>query len=242
MQKVEELKTKALEYMRDSGFPIREKITVAVDDKLPFMGYTTEQNGKPHIVIAKWALATEMVMGLLIHELSHVYRIETNHPSHNGRIHNKILRSIFKNTHIHEYQEEILRNTINNLQDLYADDMSFAVYKAHLTLSSLNEFFLGWIRPVVSPTTEQKRWQNAGALLNAAFAQANIERHEITDTGNKIEKAEKAFLQKCDPKIAKKFDHFKNIMVTLPDPITDKDFEKLLRGYIKGFLKLTIHS
>ena len=67
MQNLDESKYRALSLMQSAGFPISEEISVAVDEKLPFMGYTTEKSGKPLIVVSKWALASEMLIGLLIH-------------------------------------------------------------------------------------------------------------------------------------------------------------------------------
>lgn len=235
--KTEELKHNALSYMAESGYPIREAVLLEVDPTLPIMGYTTERNGKTLIVISEWSLATDMVMGLIIHELSHVYRTESGHPSHNFRLHTGVLQQLFGIEPPH-YRLEVVRNAINNLQDLYADDISFAVYKKHLQLPDLNEFFLGWIRDPLPATSVRNRWQNSGLLLNAAFAQANLERHGIEDTNEKVKKAISDFLEKIDPNLAKQFAYFKNFMVQLPEDISDENFANLLMEYLHELIIL----
>src|SRR5690242_4061708 len=124
MQKVEELRRHALALMAEKGFGIAEDVQISVDEKLPFMGYTTEKNGKTVIVIAGWSLKSDMSMGLIIHELSHVYRTQAGHPSHNTALHNQVLFEVLGKKRVYPYQQESLHNIINNLQDLYADDIS----------------------------------------------------------------------------------------------------------------------
>jgi hypothetical protein len=225
--------------MADAGYAITQPIIFEVDDKLPFMGYTTERENKTVIVVAQWALKTDMVMGLLIHELSHVYRTESQHPSHNFALHNQVLNHLFKNRHPADYQTEILHKIINNVQDLYADDISFAVYIKDAKKDSINEFFLGWVHPALPKiTTVAHRWKSAELLLSAAFAKANLERHHIADKDDKITKAVNQFLFYTDPIQAKRFTEVKNMMVSFPETITDQAFGKLLTTYILTFLSL----
>lgn len=237
MQSLEELKSHALGIMQSAGFPISEEITVASDEKLPFMGYTTERNGKPLIVVSKWALSSDMLIGLLIHELSHVYRTETNHPSHNFALHNKVLRTTLHRRKLLPYQQEIIRNIINSIQDLYADDVFFKVFK-HNT-SNLTDFFLSWIHKPVRGSSTKSTWTNAGYVVSAAFAQANLERHRVEDPDGKVEEAVKDFLSQSKPRMIQGFNYFKKVMVNLPKHITAEEFEKLLRKYIQEYLSLT---
>lgn len=239
MQTLDEIKNHALELMQSHGFKITEDISIAVDEKLPFMGYTTQRNGKPLIVVSKWSLSTDMYMGLIIHELGHVYMIEKNHPSHNPAIHSHAAQKALQGKRISPYQIQILHNIINNIQDLYADDISFPVYINNSGMNDLSAFFLSWIhKPIPNPKTEQDAWKNAEYLLGAAFAKANLERHKVTDTNGKIEKAIKLFLSKVDKKLTKKFNYFEKAMVNLPVKTSDTKFEKLLEKYLSEFLPL----
>lgn len=239
MDKLQERSELALELMAEFGYPIEEEVLFEVDEKLPFMGYTTERDGKTLIVVAGWSLATDMSMGLIIHELSHVYRIQSFHPSHNSSLHSQVLHDFFHDTPIPQYQHEILHTIINHLQDLYADDISFEVYITK-TNENINEFFLGWIHtPLTGAETLEDKWKNAQLLLSAAFAQANLERHHVVDTGHKLEQAIANFLSKLDKKYVIKYEFFKTMMVHFPEKVTDEEFKKYLTKYIAEFLKLT---
>src|SRR2546425_985668 len=71
----------AIEVMRKAGYDIGNKVKVVVDPNLPFMGYTMPQGGNFTIVVSGGAVGSGLLEGLLVHEMSHVYRIQTNHPS-----------------------------------------------------------------------------------------------------------------------------------------------------------------
>jgi len=237
MPTLEELKTHALRLMKEAGFAISEDIGIEVDQKLPFMGYTSEKNGKRVIVVSKWANSSGMLMGLLIHEMSHIYRIESGHPSHNDALQNKAVDMVVGHRKLLSYQQEILFNSINSIMDLYADDIFFTVMKGKTT--TVADFFLSWIHRPVGTSNTKKQWTNAGYMVSAAFADANLERHNVPDTDGKIKKGIQEFLSESSPEIAAKYPYFKNVMTHLPEKITEKEFGKLLVDYLHNFLSLT---
>ena len=237
MEKLEEIKTHALRLMGEAGFTINEDISIEVDETLPYMGHTMKKNGKPHIVVSKWANTSGLLMGLLIHELSHIYRIETRHPSHNDALQNKAVDIVVRKKKLLPYQQEIIFNNINSIMDLYADDIFFTVMKGRTTTHA--DFFLSWIHKPVTGSITKKQWINAGYMVSAAFAQANLERHEVPDTGGKIAKGVQEFLSESSPEIAENYSYFKNFMTRLPEKITEEEFGKLLVDYLHNFLNLT---
>jgi len=121
----------ALKMMKDSGFEIPDKIEVVVDPKLPFMGYSTKRrSGGSVIVVSGMALKSGLVEGLLIHEMCHVYRTNTNHPSHNSELLNTVGHAVIHRNQLTEsYQLDLIRQAVNHIQDLYADDISFQVFQ-----------------------------------------------------------------------------------------------------------------
>lgn len=235
MNNLEELKKQATSLMTKTGFPLTGEFEVELDEKLSYMGYTTERNGKPLIVVSGKALNGNMALNLLIHELSHLYRIQSGHPSHDQRLLLAIISWVMHGKVVHPYQEKILHSIINNIEDLYADDISFKIFTKG---ERLNEFFIGWIHEPIKSKTIEDKWENAEKLLSAAFAQGNLERHHIVDTDEKMQRAIDEFLSKCDEKSGEKFTFFKKFMVALPEKVTEKDFEKLLTTYLSEFLKL----
>src|SRR2546422_4572095 len=76
----------AIEMMRKAGYDIGTKVKGVVDPKLPFMGYTRPQGGNFTIDVSGGAAGSGLLEGLVVHDTSHVYRIQTNQPSHKGQI------------------------------------------------------------------------------------------------------------------------------------------------------------
>ncbi len=234
-EKLDALKEKALHLMKSAGFPLTEKIDVVVDETLPYMGYTTAINGQPTIVVSGDALKGDMALNLLIHEMSHQYHIQISHPSHDDQLLTSIIAWVMHGRAVLPYQEKILHSIINNIEDLYADDISFAIFDKN---ENLNQFFMGWIHQPVKAKSIEDRWENAEKLLSAAFAEGNLKRHHIKDTDDLIQKAIQEFLTQCEPKVASEYDFFRDFMVNLPKELTEKEFEKLLTTYLSKFLKL----
>lgn len=236
LQKLESLKDEAILLMQKAGYPLQTAISVELNPNLPYMGYTTEQDGIPLIVVAEFALKNNQALNLLIHEMSHIFRIQSGHPSHDQVLLTAVTAWVMHGRAVEPYQEKILHAILNNLQDLYADDISFKIFEKN---ENLNEFFMNWIHePVVAKTIED-RWENAEKLLSAAFAQGNLKRHGIADTGGKVAKAIEKFLEKCDKRVAEKYFFFNEFMVQMPENVTEKEFEKMLTQYLSEFLKLT---
>lgn len=234
------VKEQALAMMDDAGFPVPEHVDVILDENLPYMGYTTEQNGRPVIVVSGDALASGAAINLLIHELSHVYHSLHNHPSHDYQLLTAITAWVMHGQAVEEYQEKILHSILNHLQDLYADDISFKIFNENSPEIDLNEFFLSWIHtPHKKTKTQVQQWENADALLGTAFAQANLQRHNIADKGGHVEKAVRTFLTQVNKPMAAKYEFFKKFMLLMPEEVTKKQFETMLITYLNEFLKLT---
>ena len=121
---VSKAREKALSMMRDAGYDIGKDVDVVIDPKLPFMGYTAPQRDGFRIVVSGGSVESGLLEGLLVHEMSHIYRIRTGHPSHNGTILQESVEGLGK---MEPYQEKILFDLLNDIQDLYADDISLQV-------------------------------------------------------------------------------------------------------------------
>ena len=238
-EQLEKAKEQALALMKVAGFSLKEDISVTLNPDLPYMGYTTEKKGKSVIVVSGKALESGAAVNLLIHEMSHAYRFQINHPSHDSELIFSLVRWVTQGRVIESYQEKSIYAIVNHIQDLYADDVAFKVFAKTPQQMNLNEFFLSWIHKPHATHSSKDIWENAEFLLDAAFAQANLERHDVKDTDEKVEKAVQDFLSKVDKKLAPKYDYFKKFMVDLPKEVTKKEFEKLLIEYLSEFLKLT---
>jgi hypothetical protein len=239
---VEKATRDALRMMKDAGFEISSKLKVVVDPKLPFMGYSTKRSGSDVIVISGMALKSGMVEGLLIHEMSHIYRINTNHPSHNHELLDRVGHFIINRSHLtRAYQIKIIQQAVNHIQDLYADDVAFRVFRQSglFPPDQAFNFLLDWIndKPVDSRSAKAV-WLNIGIMLDNCFALSNMMRHSVTDINNQAENKVQKFLSQTNERMKKEFPYFKDFMMNLKENITEKEFEKNLTDYLIKIIEL----
>lgn len=119
---VKRARAAAIEMMAKAGFKIQDNVTVKVDPKLPIMGYTMPQGQGFTIVVSVGAVGSEMLQALLVHEMSHVYRISTNHPSHNGDILEEAVAKLANNSLRYDYQRKI----IHDVAEAFLFDLALA--------------------------------------------------------------------------------------------------------------------
>lgn len=242
-QQLDIYKEEAKELLKKCGFPLSENIFVGIDAKLPFMGYTTvNKNNEPLIVVSKMAVDSGNVIGLLVHEMGHIYQTEQKHPSHNFPLLEKAIDYALQGEKLSSFQSDILHNIVNCIEDIYADDVSFEVFKKFpqktFPLKNMNEFFLSWVHKPLTAKTQKDKWQNAEFVVDAAFAKANLIRHAIPDTNEKMEREIETFLQHVDPANAKLYEYFETFFIQLPKTISETEFGRLVIEYIHTFLSL----
>jgi len=232
----------ALRSMRDAGFLISGKVEVSVDADLSFMGYSTQRAGGNVIVVAGRAVESGMIEGLLIHELCHIYRTEQNHPSHNKESMNRVGYHLLHEYELSkDYQVKTIQQAVNHIQDLYADDISFRVFKKSQTFTEeqAHAFFLDWINEEPAKGKSIKtRWLNVGTMLNNCFAFSNLTRHKIRDIEGKAQKAVERFLSKTDKDMKEAHLYFKEFMTNLKEDVSEQQFEKDFTEYLNKIVKL----
>jgi hypothetical protein len=228
--------------MRDSGFAVSGKVEVSVDADLPFMGYSTQRAGGNVIVVAGRAVESGMIEGLLIHELCHIHRTEHNHPSHNRELLNRVGYHVLHEYELSkDYQIKTIQQAVNHIQDLYADDISFQVFKKSkaFTEKQSHAFFLDWISDTpLKGESVRTRWLNVGTMMNNCFAYSNLTRHKIRDIECKVQKAVEQFLSQTDEDMKEAYLYFKDYMTNLKENVTEQQFEKDLTEYLNRVIKL----
>jgi len=228
--------------MKKSGFGIKSDVEVAIDPQLPFMGYTTPQGRGYRIVVSGGAVGSGMLEGLLVHEMSHIYRMENNHPSHDAEVNEEAIEKIGKQYLSHEYQQKIVHDLLNDIQDLYADDISMKVIKKGQILEpgQINSFLQDWVKdePIESGSPEKDRWVNASIMVHNARAIGQMTRHSIEDTGGKAAESNKRFLSRMPPTTASQFQYFEDLMINLKENMTRDQYRKLLADYLNRFLEV----
>ncbi len=239
-ESVQKARQTAIEMMKKASFDIGTKVKVVVDPKLPFMGYTMPQGGNFTIVVSGGAVGSGLLEGLLVHEMSHVYRIQTNHPSHNGQILEEAIDNLGKKTVLRDYQQKIVHDLLNDIQDLYADDISFKVLRNTPIMESdqMTRFLQDWAKDEPAKTRDPAMdgWVNASIMAHNARALAQMNRHTIEDTGERTGRANQMFLDQVSPDIAGEFDYFRNTLTNLREDMVANEYRKLLAEYLDRFV------
>jgi len=241
---VDEALKDVLHMMARAGFGIDEDVSVVVDRNLPFMGYTSRQWQKHTIVVSGMAVRSGMLKGLLAHELSHVYRNVTEHPSHDEHIIAQLASSFISNYKLDaDYQRQILHQVINHVQDLYADDITMKILATDNGLfdpKQLEGFFIEWIKkePVKTDVNKRDRWANAAIMLSNSFALSNMQRQNINDHDRRAKLKSDAFLSRISREAAKEFSYFNDFMVGLKDQVTEAEFQQEMKEYLARFFQV----
>jgi hypothetical protein len=164
----------AVERLAKAGFPVKSKVRLLVDPNLDIMGYASEEGGIQHIVIAEWALQSEMLGGLLFHELAHIYHTERRSPSHKFKVTNAIITEFSQREGLNERETGYLVEGFNDLQNIMVDDIVFAAMEESEKRQA-QRFFSGWLTEAPSgyPLVD------ASALVRNAFAMASMKRHKL---------------------------------------------------------------
>jgi len=233
---------KAVELMAASGCMIPDNVKVSVDPKLPFMGYTMPTRQGFNIVVAGGSVGSGMLEGLLVHEMSHIYRIHTSHPSHDAEILSEAVDNLARKTPLRDYQQKIVHDLLNDIQDLYADDIAFRVFRKMPLIRSdqMTEFLQSWVKEDVAKTGDVRydNWSNASTLAHNARAIAQMARHNVEDTGRIAAQANQRFLAQVSPNITKDFDYFRDILENLNENMTPAQYKRLLAEYLDKFLEM----
>jgi hypothetical protein len=166
----------AIDRLDKAGYHVRSKVRLLVDPNLDIMGYANEEDGIQHIVVAEWALQSEMLGGLLFHELAHIYHTEKRSPSHKFKVTSAIITEFSQREGLNERETGYLVEGFNHLQNVLVDDIVFAVM-LESERRQTQSFFSGWL-------TEQPSGYalvDAAALARNAFAMASLKRHKLLD-------------------------------------------------------------
>lgn len=228
--------------MKEQGFGIKSPVEVAIDPQLPFMGYTMPQARGYRIVVSGGSVGSGLLEGLLVHEMSHIYRMENNHPSHDAEVIEEAIDNLGKEHLLHDYQQKIVHDLLNDIQDLYADDISMKVIKKSpiFQQGQINSFLQDWVKdaPVESNNPKIDRWVNASIMVHNARALGQMTRHGIEDTGGKAAESNMRFLSQMPPAASSQFPYFKKLMINLKENMTREQYRKLLSDYLIRFLEV----
>ncbi len=169
------------------GLPVRVQVRDDPDERT-WAGHHDDH----HVLnISRQAATSAMARELALHEFSHMARHEEGHPSHRQSTEEVLFltlagRSIERRKLAHCYQIS------NHCKDIYADDITLAVAPAE----KLVQFLESRLAAAVSDVPPAVPWPDSrlvsGAAdpditaVNAAFALALVERHDLVDSDHRL--------------------------------------------------------
>ncbi len=140
--------------------------------------------------MSKQAASSAMAPELAVHEFAHMARYEQRHPSHMQSIEEVLYlalagRSVERRKLAHCYQ------IANHMKDIYADDITLSVGPGEKLLSFLESSLAAAVADRPSPPRPGVERISPGAdpeitAVNAAFALALAERHDLVDDDHRL--------------------------------------------------------
>jgi len=204
------------------GVPIRLPVSLVIE-KMPIMGATESTKDGHRLHVAAHAVSGGMLDGLMAHEAGHMVRIEHQHPSHLPEVHRRILEAIEIPAKDTRPFASVARETINHVEDIYADDFSVQVIGRGRNLAP---FFSDWIHNSARPGPS--RWATVGNGVTVGFALGNMARHRIRPEDGVARVAE-TFAREADvPSVSSFADSFRD----LPDTDKTAPIERAMRDLL----------
>lgn len=231
---------KVLAAMADMGYPVDARVEFRFDPELPIMGYSRPLRRGYRVVAGRSALQDKLLVTLLAHEISHVQRMASGHPSHSQ----EAIRAAYDGLHLdgpqEPYHDEILHDAINNVEDLYADGIAFDIMRKMDAVppEGIGGFFLAWMkqRPEPGRDARERRWRAAHAMLGNARALAQIKQHGSPAHVREAERINAELLSALPPAVAGSQAWFQDFLDGLPSDVTEHDFATNLAQYVDRFV------
>ena len=223
----------AMERMRKKGYTVKSRVTLSVEPNLSIMGYARKEGGVHKIMISEWALDSEMLGGLVLHELSHVYFSERGACSHDSSILEEVLKELKERDGLRAKEIELMIDAFNHLQNVIVDDIVFAVM-AEKERDMARRFFAEWVsdRPSGDPITD------ASLLSRNAFAVASLKRRNLFDRDSEMYHRNQALLSALGPKLEQEFEWMESFLEGADSEWSKAKFREALEGYFDRILSL----
>ena len=154
---------------------------------IPIMGASKSLPDRHTLFVSVRAVESELLDGLIAHEMGHMLRTEEDHASHSP----DAFRLIEKEVRIPRAGEGAFSGAFNHVQDIYADDLAFPVFSG-MDGRRAYEFFAAWVDNNAG-TKGRNRWQNVGMAATNGFAIGNLVRHRLVRPGDPLWDRARAF-------------------------------------------------
>ena len=223
----------AIDRMKQKGFAVKSSVALSVDPKLAIMGYAKKEGQSHRIVISEWALDSDMLGGLILHELSHIYFTEMGAHSHDGELLEEVLRSFKEREGLRVKETEFLIDAFNHLQNILVDDIVFRVMDEK-ELEMTKRFFAEWIsdRPSGDPVLD------AALLTRNAFAVASLRRRNLFDRDGDISYRNKGFVTALGKHAEEDYEWLEGFLETSKSDWQKEQFLVAMKEYFERILTM----
>ncbi|MFB6299609.1 MAG: DUF5781 family protein [Halobacteriales archaeon] len=220
----------------DLSLPVRVRVRSNPDERT-WAGHHDDH----HVLnISKQAANSAMATELALHEYAHMHRHEQRHPSHTQST-TEALFLAFAGRRVERRKLTHCYQIANHMKDIYADDITLSVGPANKLISFLESRLAGAVadQPSTPQPVDSTRLTPAMdsdiTAMNAAFALALLERHDLIDADHRI--YDLAAVAAHDaPDID--FDRFKRSFRELHEDPDESEYRKVLvdiaREYVIG--------
>jgi len=167
--------------------PVHVKVREDPDERT----WAGHYDGYHHVLnVSKRAATSAMARELAVHELSHMARYEGGHASHIQSTEEALYLGLSGET-VERRKLAHCYQIANHMKDIYADDITLSVAPADKLLGFLESTLAAAVadRPEVSrdgAPAGHGRCRPEITAVNAAFALALVERHDIAGPGHRI--------------------------------------------------------
>lgn len=223
----------AIGRMKGKGYTVRSNVSLSVDSKLAIMGYAKKEGAAHRIVISEWALDSEMLGGLVLHELAHIYFTERGAHSHDGEMLEEVLQRLREKEGLRAKETEYLIDAFNHLQNILVDDVVFAVMEDK-ELEMTKRFFAEWVsdRPSGDPVLD------TALLSRNAFAIASLKRRRLFERENDMYYRNKGFLSAFGLHAEKDFEWIERFLEDSSPNWSEAEFRQMIEAYFDKMLSL----
>ena len=171
------------------GLALRLPVTAEIA-RMAIMGASKSTSDRHTLFVSARAVESDLLDGLIAHEMGHMLRTEAGHPSHNSEVFGALQHEV----KIPRAAEGAFGQALNHIQDVYADDLSFLVFATDGS-DRAYEFFAAWVDGNAS-AGGTNRWQNIGLATSNGFAIGNLLRHKLIASNDKLWDLARSFDQK----------------------------------------------
>jgi hypothetical protein len=170
----------------DLRLPVRVQVRENPDERT----WTAHYDSYHVLNISRQAATSAMARELSLHEYAHMRRYEQSHPSHLQSTAEALVLALAGRS-IERRQVAHCHQIANHMKDIYADDITISVAPADKLVAFLESSLASALadRPTERPATYQRLTPAADpeiTAVNAAFALALCERHDLVGTDHRL--------------------------------------------------------